>query len=169
MKKIHTKTNIVLIGMAGAGKSTVGLELARLLGRRFVDVDNLIEEDQKTSLQKVLKNLGVHRFREVEEKVLLGMDCHSSIIATGGSAVYSQAGMDHLQRSSVLVLLDVSLPVLEKRVGDFSSRGLVKTRNQSFEQLFAERLPLYKKNADLVIDCTGRSVGEICASIQSHV
>ncbi len=169
MGNLHTKTNIVLIGMAGAGKSTVGLELARLLGRGFVDVDSLIEEDQETSLQKVLKNLGVHGFRQVEEQILLTMDYHNFIIATGGSAVYSQAGMEHLQQSGVLVFLDVSLPVLKKRVGDFSERGLVKTSSQSFEQLFAERYPLYTKYADLVIECTGRSVIEICTAIQRQI
>ena len=169
MSNIHTKTNIVLIGMAGAGKSSVGLELARLLGRSFVDVDSLIEEEQETSLQELLKSLGVHGFRQVEEAILLSMGYQDHVIATGGSAVYSQAGMEHLQRSGVLVLLDVPLPVLKKRVGDFSSRGLVKTSNQSFDQLFAERHPLYRKYADLVIDCTDRSVSEICTSIQSQV
>ncbi len=97
------------------------------------------------------------------------MDYHDHVIATGGSAVYSRAGMQHLQRSSVLVFLDVSLPILKKRVGDFSSRGLVKTSSQSFEQLFAERYTLYKKYADLVIDCADLSVSEICALIQSQV
>ncbi|MCF8057355.1 MAG: shikimate kinase [Desulfocapsa sp.] len=165
----HTKTNIVLIGMAGAGKSTVGRELAPLLGRGFVDVDSLIEEEQETLLQEVLKNLGVHGFRQVEENILLSMDYHDHVIATGGSAVYSRSGLEHLQRSSVLVFLDVPLPVLKKRVGDFSSRGLVKASDQSFDQVFTERHPLYLKYADLVIDCSDLSVAEICTSIQSQV
>jgi shikimate kinase len=165
----HTKTNIALIGMAGAGKSTVGRELAPLLDRDFVDVDSLIEEVQETPLQEVLNTLGVDGFRQVEENILLSMDYHDHVIATGGSAVYSRAGLEHLQRSSVLVFLDVSLHVLKKRVGDFSTRGLVKTSSQSFEQVFAERHPLYRKHADLVIDCSDLSVAEICISIQSQV
>jgi len=169
MGNIHTNTNIVLIGMAGAGKSSVGIELARLLGRSFVDVDRLIEAEHKISLQELLKNLGVHGFRQKEEEILLSMDYQDHVIATGGSAVYSQLGMEHLQRSGVLILLDVPLPVLKKRVGDFSNRGLVKTSHQSFDQLFAERHPLYSKYADLVIDCTDRSVAEICTSIQNQV
>ena len=167
--KKHTKTNIVLIGMAGAGKSTVGKELAHLLGFDFVDVDSLIEEDQKTPLQELLNDLGVHGFRKVEEKVLLSLSYNNHIIATGGSAIYSLAGITHLKESSVLVLLDVGVAILKQRVGGFSARGLVKTANQSFEEVFAERQSLYTKYADLVIDCSNRSVSDICESIMAEV
>jgi shikimate kinase len=167
--KKYTKTNIALIGMAGAGKSTVGKELAHLLGLGFVDVDSLIEEDQKTPLQELLNDLGVHGFRKVEEKVLLSLSCDNHIIATGGSAIYSQAGIAHLKESSILVLLDVELAILKQRVGDFSARGLVKTADQSFEEVCAERQTLYVKYADLIIDCSNRSVSDICESIMTRV
>lgn len=160
------KTNIALIGMAGAGKSSVGRELAGLLGLAFVDVDILIEKDQGLSLQEVLQNLGLEGFRALEEKVLLSLECDNHVIATGGSAVYSEAGMNHLKKSAYLVLLDVALPVLEERVGDFTGRGLVKEGSQSFAQLFAERHPLYMNHADLIVPCTDRSVPDICRSIQ---
>ncbi|MBU0944215.1 MAG: shikimate kinase [Proteobacteria bacterium] len=160
------KTNIALIGMAGAGKSSVGLELARLLNLAFVDVDNLIEEDQGLPLQEVLQATGLHGFRALEEKVLLALERKNHVIATGGSAIYSGAGMEHLKKSACLVLLDVALPVLEERVGDFAARGLVKEGGQSFAQLFAERQPLYRDHADLIVSCNQRSVSEICRFIQ---
>jgi len=164
-QKKSAKTNIVFIGMAGAGKSTVGKELAPLLGLKFVDVDILIEEDQKMPLQKLLEDIGVDKFREVEEKILLSIECQQHVIATGGSAIYSQAGLSHLQKNSVMVLLDVELEILKQRVDDFSSRGLVKTASQSFTEVFQERQPLYLKNADLIIRCHEHSVADICASI----
>jgi shikimate kinase len=169
MDKKNTKTNVVLIGMAGSGKSTIGKELAILLGLDFVDVDSLIEEDQNAPLQELLSSLGVDGFRKVEEKVLLSLSYNNHVIATGGSAIYSQAGINHLKNSSILVLLDVGLAILKQRVGDFSARGLVKTADQSFEDLFAERQPLYTKNADLVIGCSDRSVSDICESIMDKI
>jgi len=165
----HAQTNIVLIGMAGAGKSTVGEELAQLLGLRFVDVDTVIEKNQNTVLQELLNGLGVHGFRRLEEKILLSLDYHNHVIATGGSAIYSNAGMEHLKENALLVLLDVSFSLLEQRVGDFSTRGLVKSSSQNFKQLFAERQPLYEKHADLTIECTDRSVSDICVSIKNQV
>jgi len=169
MDKNSTKTNIVLIGMAGAGKSTVGKKLAELLGLAFVDTDSLIEEDQGLPLQEVLNTLGVQEFRKVEEKALLSIGHRQHVLATGGSAIYSQVGISHLQKTSIMVLLDVELATLKKRVGDFSGRGLVKTANQSFDEVFAERQPLYAKNANLIIDCSDRSVSDICKSIMAQV
>ncbi len=163
------KSNIVLIGMAGAGKSTIGVELSRLLGLDFVDIDTLIEKDQQTPLQDILSDLGVQGFRQLEERLICSMAQQNHVIATGGSAIYSEAGMQHLKRSSVFVLLDVSLPVLQQRVADYSSRGLVKNEHQSFAQLFAERLPLYQKHADVVISCTEQSVSATCQSIRKRV
>lgn len=167
--KKNTTSNIVLIGMAGAGKSTVGRELSRSCGLDFVDVDTLIEANQAAPLQELVNDLGTMGFRSLEEKILLTLSYQNHVIATGGSAIYSQAGMEHLKQSGLMVLLDVSLALLQKRVGDFSARGLVKTDGQSFEQLFAERLPLYRKHADLTIECTDRSVSAICQSIMTKI
>jgi len=164
---MRKKSNIVLIGMAGAGKSSVGKELAHLFNLSFVDVDTLIEEDRKSPLQDLLNTLGVSGFRQVEEKALLSLSCHNHVIATGGSAIYSEAGIEHLKLSGILICLDVPLPLLKERVGDFSSRGLVKTDNQNFDQVFKERQPLYTKHADLVLDCAGRSVTDICQEIRT--
>ena len=159
------QNNIVLIGMAGAGKSSVGIVLAKKLNLNFIDVDTLIEEKQQAPLQQIVNDLGITGFRKLEEKVILHMQQQNHVIATGGSAIYSETGMTHLKQSSLFILLDVPLSVLQQRVGDFSSRGLIKAEGQSFEQLFQERLPLYQKYADITIPCDGKSVTAICQLI----
>lgn len=165
----NKKTNIVLIGMAGAGKSSVGAALAKALSLPFVDVDTLIEKNQKAPLQKVLDTLGVTNFRKLEEKVILRMRPQKHVIATGGSAIYSDTGMAHLKYSSILILLDVPLSVLLHRIGNFNSRGLVKADGQSFEQLFTERQPLYQKHADVIVSCENKSIELICQSIMEQI
>lgn len=169
MNKKNIQSNIVLIGMAGAGKSSVGKKLADLLGREFVDVDQRIEEIQGKPLQELLNDLGVVGFRELEEKALLSLHCHNHVIATGGSAIYSDAGINHLKQSSLLVLLDVDLEILQGRVGDFSTRGLVKTDDMSFAEVFEERRPLYTRYADCRIECGQGTVLAICEAITSQL
>jgi len=151
--------------MAGAGKSTVGPLLARSLAYGFVDVDDLIEADQQQLLQELVDSYGAAWFRRLEEKILLGLELCRHVIATGGSAVYSEAGMNHLKKNGLVVFLDVPLAVLEARVGDGAARGLVRESGQSFAQLFAERRPLYGRYADIRIDCARRSSSQICEAI----
>jgi shikimate kinase len=159
------KTNLVLIGMAGAGKSTVGPLLARSLAYGFVDVDELTQADQQQSLQELVDRHGAAWFRRLEEKILLGLDLRRHVIATGGSAVYGEAGMNHLKENGLVVFLDVPLAALEARVGDGAARGLVRESGQGFAQLFAERQPLYQRYADITIDCAGKSPARICEAI----
>lgn len=159
------KTNLVLIGMAGAGKSTVGPLLARSLAYGFVDVDELIQADQQQSLQELVDLHGAAWFRRLEEKILLGLDLRRHVIATGGSAVYGEAGMNHLKENGLVVFLDVPFAVLEARVGDGAARGLVREPGQGFVQLFIERRPLYQRYADITIDCAGKNLARICEVI----
>jgi shikimate kinase len=159
------KTNLVLIGMAGAGKSTVGPVLARMLSYDFIDVDDLIAADRQQSLQALVDRHGSAWFRLLEERILLGLDLQRHVIATGGSAVYGEAGMNHLRRNGLVVYLDVPFAVLEVRVGDVAGRGLARKAGQSFAQLFAERQPLYNKYADIRVDCAGKTLAEICAAV----
>jgi shikimate kinase len=159
------KTNLVLIGMAGAGKSTVGPLLARMLAYGFADVDDLIANDQRQSLQALVDCHGAVWFRELEERILLGLELHHHVIATGGSAIYGEAGMLHLRQNGLVVFLDVPLAVLEARVGDVATRGLAREEGQSFAQLYAERQPLYHRYADIRIECVGKTLEEICAAI----
>jgi shikimate kinase len=161
-------SNIILIGMAGAGKSTVGLRLARSLGRPFIDTDTLIAQAYNSSLQKVLDKLGRRQFQVREEKTLLSVNVRHTIIATGGSAVYSSPGMRHLQTTGLMVWLDVPLPELEARVNNLHSRGLVNPEGTGFADLYRKRLELYHRFAELRIDCRNLGVEETVQSIISQ-
>ncbi|MDE0759557.1 MAG: shikimate kinase [Pseudomonadales bacterium] len=158
-------TNIVLIGMPGAGKSTLGVILAKRTSRAFVDTDLLIQNSQNKTLQNIIDNKGYIALRRIEQDALLNLDAENTVIATGGSAVYSASAMEHLKKNGKVIFLDVSLPVLQKRIGDFSERGIAMDTHQSFSDLFAERSALYCQFADARIDCAGRSQEEICVEI----
>ncbi len=158
-------TNIVLIGMPGSGKSTVGVLLAKMAGLSFVDTDVLIQKDQGRALQDIVDQDGYLKLREIEEKTILKLDCRNHVIATGGSAVYSQAAMDHLKKNGVVVFLNVDLQTLFARVQDFDTRGLAKRPDQGVADLFQERHALYRKYADLTIDCEGIPHEQVCAKI----
>jgi shikimate kinase len=158
-------SNIVLIGMPGSGKSTVGVILAKLTSRNFVDTDVLIQTKQGRSLQNIVDQHGYLALRTIEEKVLLDLDCRSHVIATGGSAVYSRAAIRHLKSDGIVVFLNVDLDTLKSRVHDFGTRGLAKRPDQNVADLFAERSSLYRQYADITIDCVGLSHEEVCARI----
>jgi shikimate kinase len=155
--------------MPGAGKSTVGIILAKLTSRDFIDTDVLIQISQGRLLQSIVDTEGYMALRRIEEDILLGLHCHNHVIATGGSAVYSHAAMEHLKSSGIVVFLDVDLSTLESRVYDFDTRGLAKRPDQSFSDLFEERVILYRKHADVTVDCVDLSQEEVCAQIIKRV
>lgn len=158
-------SNIVLIGMPGSGKSTVGILLAKLLGKNFIDTDVLIQTQRGQSLQEIVDNSGYLVLRAIEEKALLRLIINSHVIATGGSAVYSRSAMEHLKADGTIVFLDVDLDTLKARVHDFSKRGLAKRSDQTIDDLFAERCALYRKYADIIIDCVRLTHEEVCVKI----
>lgn len=160
-----TASNLVLIGMPGAGKSTVGVVLAKQTSRDFVDTDLLIQSSQRRPLQDIVDRDGYLSLREIEEGVLLGLSVQNCVIATGGSAVYSHRAMTHLASEGCVVFLEVDLPELESRVGDVSLRGLAKRPDQSFSDLFHERCALYRQYAEITITCSGLTHEEVCAEI----
>jgi shikimate kinase len=157
--------NIVLIGMPGSGKSTVGVILAKLTSRDFVDGDVLIQISQDRSLQDIVDTEGHMALRRIEEEVLLALHCINHVIATGGSAAYSHAAMTHLKSNGVVIFLDVDLPTLESRIHDFDTRGLAKRPDQTFTDLFEERFALYTKYADISIQCADLTQEEVCDRI----
>jgi shikimate kinase len=139
--------------MPGSGKSTVGVILAKQTARDFIDTDVIIQTLHERSLQDIVDHDGYVALRKIEEEVLLGLSLYNFVIATGGSAVYSDAAMSRLRSDGVVVFLDVDLPTLESRVHDLGTRGLAKSPDQSFEELYKERLPLYTGYADVRVEC----------------
>lgn len=158
-------SNLVLIGMPGSGKSTIGVILAKKTSRDFVDTDLLIQISEERSLQDIVDRDGYAALRKIEERVLLDLRVRNHVVATGGSAVYSDQAMAHLKSEGLVVFLDVDLATLESRIPDFSTRGLAKRPEQSLTELFDERFGLYTKHADLTIPCGGLTHEDVCAKI----
>lgn len=152
--------NVVLIGMPGAGKSTLGVVLAKILGYEFIDADILIQSKLDKTLQKIIDACGPDGFIEVENEVLCTLETERAIIATGGSAVYSDEAMKHLRSIGTVVYLKVSYDELESRLGGLHERGVVMKNGMgmSLADLYEERIPLYESYADLTIDIDGMSV-----------
>jgi shikimate kinase len=149
------KTNITLIGMAGAGKSTVGIILAKNLGRGFLDTDVLIQINRQRTLQDIVDKDGYLELRRMEEEEICKVNLSNHIVATGGSAVYSEKAMEHLRSISTMVFLDTQFEELERRIHNFETRGLAKAEHQTFRDLYEERAVLYRKYADLIIPTDG--------------
>lgn len=162
---IRGKSNIVLIGMPGAGKSTVGVLLAKRTARDFLDTDLLIQSRHGRALQEIVDEHGAHGLRGVEGELLSGLDVTRHVIATGGSAVYSEEAMARLKRDGVVVYLNVPFSVIERRLTDHASRGLAKGPEQGLADLYAEREPLYRRFADLTVHCDGLAPDAVCRAI----
>lgn len=158
-----------LIGMPGAGKSTVGVVLAKLTGLRFVDTDLDIQVREQATLQEILEQNGYHYLRQVEQDVLLAIPLEQAIISTGGSVVYSEPAMDRLAAAGPLVYLRTDLATLEQRVAAAPLRGIACAVDQSFAEVFAERTPLYQRHADITVDAGAGCADEVAAAILARI
>ena len=154
-----------LIGMPGAGKSTVGVILAKRTGLRFCDTDLDIQVREGTTLQDILEQHGYEYLRAVEQEVLLAIDLERAIIATGGSVVYSQPAITRLRAAGPVVYLAVDLPILEQRVSSAPLRGIASSSQQSFADVYAERAPLYQRYADITVDASNGPAEQIATQI----
>ena len=150
--------NIILIGMPGVGKSTLGVVLAKVLGFQFIDADLLIQEQERKKLHQIIKEVGINGFMEIENQVNASIEAERSVIATGGSVVYCRQAMSHLKEIGTVVYLKVSLSTLEKRLGNLKRRGVILKKGQTLKDLYEERVPLYEKYADVVVDEKGRDL-----------
>ena len=162
---MKTKENLVLIGMSGAGKSTLGVLLAKALGKRFLDTDLLIQEREGLLLQELLDRRGIDDFLAIEEDVVSGLRAENTVIATGGSVIYSEKAMERLKETGKVVFLFVDFEELASRLFNITTRGIVYKGSADLRSVYEERLPLYEKYADLRIDCTGRGVEESVGEI----
>lgn len=163
------KRNIVLIGMPGAGKSTVGVVLAKKLGLAFVDSDLVIQEKQGMLLHEIITEKGLESFLRIEEEVNASLDAPGAVIATGGSVIYGEKAMEHLKRTGTVVYLQLPLAAIAERLGDLNERGVALQEGQSLHSLYEERVPLYEKYADIVIPCENKMLREIVMEIAEKI
>lgn len=152
---MNKKTNIVLIGMPGSGKSTVGVLVAKALGMSFVDTDLELMRRTGRKLQEMLDEDGLESFLDEEETTILALDVSHTVIATGGSVVLEPEAVKCLQENGILVFLDVSMEELKKRITNIKSRGIAFAKGQDLMDIYEERVPLYRKYADVVVDKEG--------------
>lgn len=150
--------NIVLIGMPSAGKSTVGVIIAKNLGMNFIDTDVLIQTRQGRLLQEILDTEGTESFLEIEEEAILSMDCSNTVIATGGSVVYSRKAMEHLKQNGLVIYLHIAMETVYTRLRNLKTRGVVLSKGQTLEDIYRERVPFYEKYAGIKLDCSNNSI-----------
>ena len=146
------KDNLVLIGMPGVGKSTVGVILAKVLGYEFLDSDLLIQKEEKALLREIIEREGLDGFLDIENRVNGSIEVSNAVIATGGSVVYCQEAMKHLKEIGTIIYLKLDYSILQRRIGNLKGRGVVLREGQTLKGLFDERTPLYEKYADVVVD-----------------
>ena len=158
-------SNVILIGMSGAGKSTLGVLLAKALGKHFVDTDILIQQSTGKLLQEIIDGEGTARFLEIEEEILSSQALTNTVIATGGSAVYSDKAMKALKQNGIAVYLQVEFDALAKRLSNITTRGIVFKGSADLQAVYAERLPLYEQYADITVPSTDRDVESTLAEI----
>lgn len=159
------KNNIVLIGMPGVGKSTLGVVLAKELGYEFVDADLLIQKREKRLLKEIIAEEGVAGFLKIENDVNASITADKTIIATGGSVIYGTEAMEHLKEIGTVVYLKLDYETLDSRLGSLKGRGVVLKDGQNLKSLYEERVPLYEKYADIVVDERGLDLEETLKAV----
>jgi shikimate kinase len=155
--------NIILIGMPGAGKSTVGVVLAKILGFDFVDSDIVIQRQVGKRLCDILEEEGLEAFLETENRINSGLNLKKTVIATGGSVVYGKEAMAHLKSIGAVIYLQLSCAAVERRLGDLKRRGVAMKEGESLRELYEERSDLYEKYADYILDCNNLTIEETIA------
>ena len=158
--------NLVLIGMPSSGKSTAGVLLAKRIGFGFIDTDLIIQGEQGALLSQSIEREGAEGFLAIEERVNAGIAAMRCVIATGGSVCYLPRAMEHLKKLGTVVYLELSEEEVARRVPDFVRRGVVMRGNiRTLKELYAERVPLYEKYADVTVRCDGQTIDETVAAI----
>ena len=154
--------------MPGAGKSTVGVVLTKVVGHKFVDSDLVIQETTGKLLHELISEHGMEGFLEIENKINVGLDLTKAIIATGGSVIYGEEAMVHLKEMGLVIYLKLSLESIADRLGDLKQRGVALKDGWSLRELYEERVPLYEQYADIIIDCEQKSIRDITEEIANE-
>lgn len=161
--------NIVLIGMPGAGKSTVGVLLAKTCLMDFKDTDLSIQREYSKSLSEIINEVGVNKFLQIENDVIEAENFQNTVVATGGSAVFGEKAMSKLKSHGIVVYLKVSCDELERRIDNIRTRGIAMKEGTTIAELYHERAPLYEKYADITIDCTSFTAEECVSKIKEKI
>lgn len=161
--------NIVLIGMPGAGKSTIGVVLGKNRGISFVDSDLVIQEQEGKRLHELIEEHGMDGFLEIEGRVIASLNPKTAVIATGGSAVYSAHAMEHLRSIAMICYLKLSYESIEERLGDLEERGVVLREGKNLRDLYEERVPLYEQYANITVECENKNIREIVMELAKRL
>lgn len=161
--------NIVMIGMPGAGKSTIGVILAKELGYHFVDSDLVIQEKEGRLLREIIASEGLERFKEIENQANYELDVTKSVIATGGSVIYGKEAMERFYKEDIVVYLKLSYKFISRRIGDPKKRGVVLKDSQTLKDLYEERCPLYEKYAHVTVEADDMGIGEVMHVVKDEV
>lgn len=157
--------NIILIGMPSSGKSTVGVIIAKHLGMSFVDTDVILQTQQNRKLQDIINTDGIEKFLEIEEKTIQSLDLSNTVIATGGSVIYSEIAMKHLKANGMVIYLNINMKTVTRRLKNIKTRGVVLSPGQTLKEIYQKRKPLYEKYADIIINSSENSLDETIEAI----
>jgi len=163
------KSNIVLIGMPGAGKSTIGVLLAKALNYDFLDCDLVIQQNNGKKLYEIINEIGIDEFLKIEDSTISNINKEKTIIATGGSAVYGKNAMSHLKDAGIVVYLKLSCVEIINRISNITTRGIAMKKGKTIFDIYEERVPLYEQYADVVIDAEGKSIEETVSVIVNEI
>ena len=158
--------NVVLIGMPGCGKSTVGVVLAKILGYRFLDSDLVIQETENRLLHDIIEQEGIEGFEKIENRINASIDVKRSVIATGGSVIYGTDAMKHLSEIGTIVYIRLPYMKIRRRLGNLAKRGVAIREGQTLRELYDERSPLYEKYADIIVDADRMTIPELAIYIK---
>lgn len=161
--------NIILVGMPGAGKSTAGVILAKVLGYQFIDSDLLIQKREKKLLHEIIATKGLDAFIEIENQVNASIEADASVIATGGSVIYGKEAMEHLREIGTVIYIKLSYETLRKRLGNIKQRGVVLKKGQNLQGLYEERCPLYEKYCHYIVDAEGLDAEGLVEAINNLI
>ncbi len=161
--------NIILVGMPGCGKSTVGVVLAKAMGYRFMDSDLLIQETDGRLLCEIIEQEGVDGFNAIEDRINSRIIADRTVIATGGSVVYGKNAMEHFKQIGVIVYIRLPYNEIKRRLGDLTKRGVSMKKGQTLRELYNERVPLYEKYADIIVDEKGHGISDTALEIKERV